>query len=330
MDFKETSKLMEVVSEILLKSDKKQNYVVSLAVGYSFYKEWKKYILPNWLEYCKKNNIGIIIIKSELISKKNNFYKKSNWQKNLIPDFIFKKYNFVKNICYLDTDILINGLSPNIFSLSNLKKINVVSLRKNLPFDYNKTIAKIVLFRKNYLNKKYPLNSAINLNLNKLYKYHNLKPQKDEFCSGVMVYNVKKFKNIFTNIFYKYPKDITSVTNGGEQTHLNYELQSRKIIHFIDYKFQAIWAFEIVNYYPFLYSEKNFFNKLSAKCIDTSLMNNYFLHFPGSWIEGKMWKNIHINSFLRKKKINEKIEKYLKKKYSGLNLGMIKMKMKKK
>ena len=41
--------------------------------------------------------------------------------------------------------------------------------------------------------------------------------------------------------------------------------------------------------YPFLYFSKN--KLLTRYCIEASLMNNYFLHFPGKWLEGRMWKN---------------------------------------
>jgi hypothetical protein len=31
-------------------------------------------------------------------------------------------------------------------------------------------------------------------------------------------------------------------------------------------------------------------NEIIKKCIEESLLNNYFLHFPGNWYEGQMWK----------------------------------------
>ena len=70
------------------------------------------------------------------------------------------------------------------------------------------------------------------------------------------------------------------------------------------------------NYYPFLYSKeyRNNYDLISA-CIDSSLMNNYFLHFAGSWYEGDMWKykrkknffgHDHYLKFNRNKKIKLK------------------------
>ena len=42
-------------------------------------------------------------------------------------------------------------------------------------------------------------------------------------------------------------------------------------------------------------------------CIESSLINNYFLHFPGSWHEGKMWK---IKGILQSKKKQHDTEKF--------------------
>ena len=40
---------------------------------------------------------------------------------------------------------------------------------------------------------------------------------------------------------------------------------------------------------------------LIANCIATSLMNNYFLHFAGSWHEAKMWKNENYSDLFDRK-----------------------------
>ena len=50
-------------------------------------------------------------------------------------------------------------------------------------------------------------------------------------------------------------------------------------------------------------------------------MNNYFLHFPGSWIEGRMWKNF----FIDKKNLvfYKKLYKYYQKKVVGKPVGKV-------
>ena len=58
----------------------------------------------------------------------------------------------------------------------------------------------------------------------------------------------------------------------------------------LDYKFQALWFYEIAWKYPFLYDYGRYDDELINKCIESSLFTNYFLHFAGSWHECNMWK----------------------------------------
>ena len=49
------------------------------------------------------------------------------------------------------------------------------------------------MIRNRFYSKRYKLDSALFMNLKQIYKYHNLKPQKDYACSGVIVFNNDKF-----------------------------------------------------------------------------------------------------------------------------------------
>ena len=48
----------------------KKNYLATILVGEKYFNKWKKYVYPSWKIYCKKNNVGLIIFKKDLISKK--------------------------------------------------------------------------------------------------------------------------------------------------------------------------------------------------------------------------------------------------------------------
>ena len=300
---------------ILLKS-KKKNYLVTICIGKSLEKNWKKYILPSWKIYCKKNDIGLIYFDKDLISKKDYHWKKPTWQKYIICEKL--KNQDIKNICYIDTDILINPLSPNIFKSYNPKKIFVSSNIFNLPYKLEKVQKKVVWFRRNFLKKSYPLDSAIFANLKQTYRYSNLKPQKDSLCAGLFIFNIKNHSKFFKNLFFKYGNNHTSLT-GGDQVHFSYNVIKYQKYQLLDYKFQAYWLYEMALNYPFLYFTKN---KLLIKyCIETCLMNNYFLHFAGKWREGRMWKidvykNIDLNFY-------KKLENYYNMKVSGKPVGII-------
>ena len=160
------------------------------------------------------------------------------------------------------------------------------------------------------------------MNLAQIYKYHKVPIQKDYACSGFFVYNIKKFSSFFKKIFYKYTIKTKTLT-GGEEPLFNYEVLSKKKIKWLDYKFQALWIYEICYRYPFLYEIKMKKNYLIKKCIETCLMDNYFLHFAGSWHESNMWK---IKNIFKSKKINylnKKFKEYEKIKLKGKPRGRI-------
>jgi len=292
---------------------KNGNYLFTIAIGSKILREWKVYSMKNWVKYCRKNNLGLIIIISDLIEKNNIYWKKATWQKMLLGEYALKNIKQkIKNICFLDVDILINPNSPNIFKYHDPEKISVVSFFKNIPYEFYNTRKLISYYRNKYYSSRYKLNSIILSSPREMFKYANLKPFNDFFCAGLFIFNAKKFSNFFFDTFFKYKKDVKSMT-GGDQTHLNYEVFKMNKVNFISYKFQALWIYEIANRYPFLYNLKGKKNLLLKECIEDCLDRNFFLHFAGSWFEGSMWKMKNIYGAEKSKSFIKKIN-YLKKK----------------
>ncbi len=281
----------------ILKQSESLNYIVTIAIGDQFYQEWADYILPSWLLYCEKYSLGLVVLEKELIERSHPKWKKATWQKLLIGRAFVKNDIDVNNICFLDADILVNPFSPNVFDYHDDDKISVVSQTKT-SFEYFKVLKKIAFHRNRYLSSDYPLDSALFMSKEKYYKYHDLAPQQDIFCAGFFIFNVNIFSDIMEKWFLKYPSNVETLTNGGDEPILNYEFQNYGKIKWLDCKFQAIWSYEMAEKYPFLYQDME--NKeLVKKCVKASLQQNYFLHFAGKW-EGDAYKdsNIMSNDFL--------------------------------
>ena len=81
----------------------------------------------------------------------------------------------------IDTDIIINTQAPSIFNFYKKNKISVVST-KYMPYTWDDSTRKMAFLRNNLYSKKYPLDSALNISLKNLYKFHNLSPQKTNFA----------------------------------------------------------------------------------------------------------------------------------------------------
>ena len=77
--------------KIIYSPKKSRNYIATIAIGKNYYSNWKKYALKNWLVYCKKNSIGLLVVHKDLINKNSNYWKSANWQKMLIGDYLIKK-----------------------------------------------------------------------------------------------------------------------------------------------------------------------------------------------------------------------------------------------
>lgn len=278
---------------ILKKSGNSNNYIATIAIGDQFLQEWQEYIMPSWLLYCDKHDIGLVVFEKDMIEKSHPKWKKATWQKLLIGERFLESNIAVNNVCFLDADILANPFSPNVFDQHNDDLISLVSLTK-IPYNRDTLYRKIAFLRNRYLSKKYPLDSSLFISVENLYKEHNIPVQTDIFCAGFFIFNVKIFANNMSLWFHKYDRNVKSITNGGDQTHLNYEFQNHGKVKWLDYKFQAIWMYEMAEKYPFLY--QNLDNQeLVNQCVRVSLQNNHFLHFAGRW-EGNVWHNKDILS----------------------------------
>ncbi|MDC0229387.1 hypothetical protein OAK48_00280 [Deltaproteobacteria bacterium] len=312
--------------KIIIPPSESQCVIATIAIGKSFFADWEKYAKPLWEKYCKRHQLGLIVFDHDLIGKETPLWKKPTWQTTLIGNTLKIKLPSVKNVCVLDADILINPFSPNVFDFYDHKSIGLVSLRKNLPYPYENTIRRLAFLRNRYYDADYPLDSALFISVEDLYKFHGISAQEDEACSGFFIFNVEMHSEFLKSIFEKYDKNIESITGGGEQTHFNYEIQKNCKISWLDYRFQAIWVFEMAWKYPFLYDYGRNKNELIKECIEASIFTNYFLHFAGSWFEGDMWK---VGGVLESKNMLnqfDEFEKYLKMPVTGQPRGQIKPK----
>ena len=79
----------------------------------------------------------------------------------------------VENVLYLDSDILISPLAPNLFHDFDPLSIAVVSLCNNLPQPRDLTLRRLAFLRHTHLSRS-PLDSALFMSLPDVFKYHSL------------------------------------------------------------------------------------------------------------------------------------------------------------
>ena len=63
----------------ILDIGKSKNLIITIAIGEKYYNSWLKNASKLWINYCKKYDLGLFLIDSDLISKKNKSWKKATW-----------------------------------------------------------------------------------------------------------------------------------------------------------------------------------------------------------------------------------------------------------
>lgn len=284
-----------------------KNYLATIAIGDRYLKDWQDNALPMWKKYCEKFELGLIVVTDDLIVQSDPFWKKATWQKMLIGDSILGMNLDVSNVCYLDSDILISPFADNVFDAYDPETIGLVSQEINLPQPLYITKRRLAYLRHHHYDSKYPLDSALFMSPQEIFNFHGIKEFDNYACMGFIVFNVANHSKIMQDWFQKYDKNVQSITGGGDEPIINYEMQNYGKITWLPYEFQALWNYEIAWKYPFLYGYGRENESLIRECIEASLYSNHFLHFAGSWHESEMWK---IGNFFDSPKKREDIKLY--------------------
>jgi hypothetical protein len=300
--------------------------LATIAIGEQYLQPFMKYAYHTWEMYCHRHDLGLILFDEDLISPDHPKWKKATWQKYLIAEVVSNSKLKVENVCYLDTDILISPLAPNIFDHHVSSTIGVVSIRENLQLKHVEILRRIAFLRNRFYSGDYPLDSSLFISLSDLYSTIGQETQSNESCAGVFTFSVQFASKIFSNFFHSFDQSVVSPTGGGDQTHFNFFVQSNKIENWLDYRFQAQWTYEMAWKYPFLYSEYRDKPKVMRDCIEASLFTNYFIHFAGSWYESEMWEQIKVFDTPESLAMFQDFAEYLKTPVYGKQLGAIKPK----
>jgi hypothetical protein len=312
--------------KVLIPPGKSGNVLATIAIGEQYLQPFMKYAYHTWEMYCRRHDLGLILFDDDLISPDHPKWKKATWQKYLIGDVVSKSDLAVNNICYLDTDILISPLAPNIFDQHREDKITLVSQWFDLPHEREEVLRRIAFLRNRFFSSEYPLDSLLFASLDQLFAYSSLPAQPNYACAGLFIFNAEKFKGSMSEFFLQYDSSIFTPSSGGDELYFNFFAQSNGFDHWIDYQYQALWIYEISMNYPFLYESGDADLALMKKCIEASLFSNYFLHFAGSWHESKMWEQVKVFDTPESLDMFRAFGEYMKTPVYGKPLGAIKPK----
>jgi hypothetical protein len=297
--------------------------LTTIAVGAPYMEAWEAHAKPGLEAYCRRHGLGLIAFDRDLLPEGDPNWKKPTWQKMLIAESLAMSGIQANNVCYVDSDILVNPFAPNIFNEYDPETIGLVSQIHGLPQPLHETLRRLAFLRHTHYDKLYPLESSLFMTPTQIFEHHGLAGQPDYACMGLILFNVANHRHLMRDWFEKYDRTVQSLTGGGDEPHMNYEIQSWGRITWLPYRFQALWTYEAAWKYPFLFARREDKN-LIRECIEASLYANYFLHFAGSWYESDMWK---IGGVFQSNDARREIESYyayLKIPVMGIPKGLIK------
>ena len=316
---------MSIIKEYFRGTSGNAFYII--CIGQKFQKSFKKTTLPFYLNYCKKFNIGLIVVEKYIDKnyKRYPLYKNfPAYQRLLAPAEIQKRFPYYKIICDIDADCIPGFLARNIFKYFK-SKIKDNEIYVTTPYKVSKVELgkRLSLLRKTYVNKRYPLDSIITASDRKEmeiygYEYRGMIPTIGT-CMGttktLAKTGTKYYKKIIKDKKFKYLQNYRI-----NEYSKNYKLK------WLPYEFQAIWNFEVVLHYPFLFNNKykSFFND----CVMSILHRVDFLHFAGSWPENKSFFNTTYNNMGSMSNYYNYLGNYLNKKIKARSYGKINYKKK--
>jgi lipopolysaccharide biosynthesis glycosyltransferase len=169
-----------------------------------------------------------------------DFYEKTYFESDELPGkkyiwgkfWIFNNFENYDNVLYLDSDTIINSKAPNIFNeIDNIHDLYVV-------LDGNPGRFENDFFKKDYVYNFSRKSNSIETFFKKIKNFNEEKYFNKYFNSGVILFNVKKFK-IYFNEFLKFLNDDEIrdyLQNGGcDQDMLNAWFSTKDIkIKYLD------------------------------------------------------------------------------------------------
>lgn len=264
--------------------------LVTTAIGGSYLDDFVAYSLPFWKIYADTHDLAIVVIHDQVVFGVTDSSENGAWLKLLAPRAVKNSLPLLTRIVLLDTDIIINPVAPNIFSECPQDDFGVVSLVNEIPFDLLVAKKRMAFLRHHFYSRQYPLDSSLFATPKQEFEAEGLPPRDNFFCSGLVVVPQRN-ADLMASWFTEAQLQGTANTTAWEQTFLNHKVSSHGC-HWLPYEYQAIWNFEMAIHHPSAYAASDLAgNPMAQGIVADTLVNNYFLHFAGSWHESRAWRN---------------------------------------
>lgn len=250
--------------------------MVTLLVGRPYQLAWQDLCEPGWRVYAERHGYDIVAIDRPLDNAPRAMARSPAWQKCLtLHPSVAGKYD---RVVWLDADIVINPQAPPVSGGVPLEKIGAIDEFAYPTLDaYRAFWQRMIEHWKKTDPKLVPVWRSC-LDTKDYHGYWGLPRRGDHIVqTGVLVLSPRHHRELLEHVYYHYEGKGGRELN-YEMRPLSFEIQERKLQHWIDRRFNAL--------FNFLSSARNAENPFSTQeelleFIRVALGANYFLHFAG-------------------------------------------------
>lgn len=247
--------------------------IVTVCIGEQSRKMLNGTFVHSWELYAKKHNMDIVRINEPIDAEDK---RHPAWQKLLFWEH--PSMAGYDRAVYVDHDVFMNPSAPSPIDHTEPGTVGAVTWAGSYHRD--KVILDTVfipIWRCNNAKWVKDLKPESFADLQEAAGYgHN-----DEWLnSGVMVWD-REHKDLMRHI---YETGLSNERSSSEQSAITHHLcvENKDMITHLDRRFNAIWDNEVMAHYSFL-PKLRADSMIAMACVESTLANNYFLHFINGW-----------------------------------------------
>ena len=273
-------------------SGKPRRALVTLLVGAAFQTRWQKLCRENWKKYANFCGCDLVVLTEPIDSSSRATNRSPSWQKCLIPGL--KALSGYQQVAWVDADVFFNPLTrANLFEDVPEQKVGAVSSFEDPTVEDSAEIfRRMAAFLR--AHGQQPASTP-----EEVYRAYGsgVEALSQIFNAGVMVFSPRYHAQVFQHVYDNYEE--SGNPNYYENVPLSYELVSRGLVHWMNPKFNHLWAWSKYLDYPFFldwrprtlrdrilrrlakWSGNDYERRVASACATSALLNCHLLHFAG-------------------------------------------------
>lgn len=263
--------------------------LVTIALGDAYRRLFHDKAEAGWKTYCDRHGFDLVVFEVPLDTSPRATARSPAWQKCLVLER--PELAAYRQVCWVDTDILIRPDAPSVFAHVPEDKVGSVDAY-GVPTAgiYQDILARLYAGwrEKNLFFIDSPTPESF-------YRARSLPRAASRVMhTGVMVASPAHHAGLFRHVYDAY-EDVDGKATNYEWGALSLEVVERGLVHWLDYRFNLIVCDEIEHHYRFLH--RNLFAHLLAPgqesaaqalqnivleaCLKELYANAFFMHFAG-------------------------------------------------